>query len=75
LRRNRSIWHRRSFGPCRRRESRHPRNRKRREIRPVAVGEGLTIKVNANVGSSRDRADISLEMEKMRAAVAAGPTR
>jgi len=42
------------------------------EIRPVAVGEGLTIKVNANVGSSRDRADISLEMEKMRAAVAAG---
>ncbi|MHB8832139.1 MAG: phosphomethylpyrimidine synthase ThiC, partial [Desulfobacteria bacterium] len=49
-----------------------PRNRKRREIRPVAVGEGLTIKVNANVGSSRDHADISLEMEKMRAAVAAG---
>ena len=49
-----------------------PRNRIRREIRPVAIGEGLTIKVNANVGSSRDRADISLEMEKMRAAVAAG---
>jgi len=49
-----------------------PRNRKRREIRPVAVGEGLTIKVNANVGSSRDHADIALEMEKMRAAVAAG---
>src|SRR5512141_835383 len=49
-----------------------PRNRKRREIRPVAIGEGLTVKVNANVGSSRDRADISLEMEKMRAAVAAG---
>ena len=49
-----------------------PRNRKRRDIRPVAVGETLSIKVNANVGSSRDRADISLEMEKMRAAVAAG---
>jgi len=49
-----------------------PRNRKRREIRPVAVGEGLTIKVNANIGSSRDRADLSLEMEKMRVAVAAG---
>jgi phosphomethylpyrimidine synthase len=49
-----------------------PRNRKRREIRPVAVGEGLTVKVNANVGSSRDQADISLEMEKMRAAVEAG---
>ena len=28
-----------------------PRNRKRREIRPVAIGEGLRVKVNANVGS------------------------
>jgi phosphomethylpyrimidine synthase len=49
-----------------------PRNRKRREIRPVAIGEGLRVKVNANVGSSRDRADASLEIEKMRVAVAAG---
>jgi phosphomethylpyrimidine synthase len=49
-----------------------PKNKRRRGIRPVAVGEGLTIKVNANVGSSRDRADISLELEKMRVAVAAG---
>jgi len=49
-----------------------PRNRKRREIRPVAIGEGLVTKVNANVGSSRDRADLALELEKMRAAVAAG---
>src|SRR3972149_902163 len=49
-----------------------PRNRKRREVRPVAIGEGLRIKVNANVGSSRDRADVSLELAKMRVAVAAG---
>src|SRR3970282_1715161 len=49
-----------------------PRNRKRREVRPVAIGEGLRVKVNANVGSSRDRADVLLELEKMRAAVAAG---
>jgi len=49
-----------------------PRNIKRREIRPVAIGEGLTVKVNANVGSSRDRADVSVELEKMRVAVAAG---
>ncbi|MGB3095403.1 MAG: phosphomethylpyrimidine synthase ThiC, partial [Candidatus Deferrimicrobiaceae bacterium] len=34
-----------------------PRNKKRKEIRPIAIGEGLTVKVNANVGSSRDRAD------------------
>ena len=49
-----------------------PKNKRRRGIRPVAVGEGLAIKVNANVGSSRDRADIALELEKMRVAVAAG---
>ncbi len=49
-----------------------PRNRKRREIRPVAIGEGLRVKVNANVGSSRDRADVALELDKMRVAVAAG---
>ncbi len=49
-----------------------PKNRLRNSIRPVAVGAGLRVKVNANVGSSRDRADIALEMEKMRVAVAAG---
>jgi phosphomethylpyrimidine synthase len=49
-----------------------PRNTKRPELRPVAIGEGLRVKVNANVGSSRDRADASLEVEKMRVAVAAG---
>jgi len=48
------------------------KNKRRRPIRPVPVGEGLTVKVNANVGSSRDRADIALELEKMRAAVSAG---
>jgi phosphomethylpyrimidine synthase len=49
-----------------------PRNRKRREILPVAIGEGLRVKVNANVGSSRDRADVNDEIEKARVAVAAG---
>jgi len=49
-----------------------PRNRKRRDIRPVAIGEGLRVKINANVGTSRDRADISVELEKTRVAVAAG---
>jgi phosphomethylpyrimidine synthase len=48
------------------------KNKRRRDIRPVPVGEGLTVKVNANFGSSRDHADIGLELEKMRAAVEAG---
>jgi phosphomethylpyrimidine synthase len=49
-----------------------PRNRKRREIRAVAIGEGLRTKINANIGSSRDRADMALELEKMQVAAAAG---
>ncbi|HEY7528593.1 MAG TPA: phosphomethylpyrimidine synthase ThiC, partial [Candidatus Deferrimicrobiaceae bacterium] len=49
-----------------------PRNRNRRGLRPVAIGEGLRVKINANVGSSRDRADVSVEIEKMRVAVEAG---
>ena len=49
-----------------------PKNRKRKGIRPVAIGEGLRVKVNANIGSSRDRADIELEIAKVRAAVSAG---
>ncbi len=48
------------------------KNKKRRDIRPVPVGEGLTVKVNANFGSSRDHADIALELEKMRVAVEVG---
>src|SRR4030067_206530 len=49
-----------------------PAARRARGARPGAMGEGLRIKVNANVGSSRDRADVSLELAKMRVAVAAG---
>ncbi|MEO0079298.1 MAG: phosphomethylpyrimidine synthase ThiC, partial [candidate division WOR-3 bacterium] len=47
------------------------RNRKRR-IRPVAVGEGTRVKVNANIGTSPDQSDIRTELEKLRVAVEAG---
>ena len=43
----------------RRGESGDLQEQKRRDIRPVPVGEGLTVKVNANFGSSRDHADIA----------------
>jgi len=49
-----------------------PRNRARRPVRAVAIGEGLRVKVNANVGTSRDRVDVAAEIEKVRVAVAAG---
>jgi phosphomethylpyrimidine synthase len=47
------------------------RNR-RRDIEPLAVGEGTRVKVNANIGTSPDCGDIASELEKLRVAVAAG---
>ncbi|MGC8602092.1 MAG: phosphomethylpyrimidine synthase ThiC [Desulfomonilaceae bacterium] len=38
----------------------------------VAVGEGLKVKVNANIGTSPDLVDLSLELRKLEAAVKAG---
>lgn len=43
-----------------------------RKIKPVAVGEGTRVKVNANIGTSPDRCDIGQELAKLRAAVRAG---
>jgi len=40
--------------------------------RPLGIGEGLRVKVNANVGSSKDRADLDLEVQKARVAVDVG---
>lgn len=45
---------------------------RRRRIEPVAVGEGTTVKVNANIGSSPDRAEVAEELAKLKVAVAAG---
>ncbi len=47
------------------------KNRKRR-ISPVAIGEKMRVKVNANIGTSPDRIDIEMELEKLRTAIAAG---
>jgi phosphomethylpyrimidine synthase len=41
-------------------------------VRAVAIGKGLRTKVNANIGSSRDRADVELELCKARVAEDAG---
>ena len=41
-----------------------------REIeRPCAIGEGLRTKVNANIGTSGDRADLELELAKLKVSV------
>ncbi len=43
-----------------------------RLARPIAVGKGCRVKVNANIGTSPDKSDPEMELEKLRAAVDAG---
>ena len=48
------------------------RNNKHLAIKPLAVGKGLRTKVNANIGTSGDLADLDLELEKVNISAAAG---
>ncbi len=48
------------------------RNVKHTIIKPLAIGEGLRTKVNANIGTSRDHVDFNLELKKLKVAIAAG---
>lgn len=47
-------------------------NKLRKNPRPVGIGEGLRVKVNANVGTSPDLCDPALELRKARLAVECG---
>lgn len=49
-----------------------PANINHRGLAPCGIGEGLTIKVNANLGTSSDRAVLEEELAKLEAAVGAG---
>ncbi|HVP57335.1 MAG TPA: phosphomethylpyrimidine synthase ThiC, partial [bacterium] len=49
-----------------------PTNSLRRGRYALGIGAGLSTKVNANIGSSSDEALLSLELEKLDAALAAG---
>lgn len=48
-----------------------PLNKRHTGIQPVGVGKGLSIKVNANIGTSGDQADAEEELKKLRAAIEA----
>ncbi len=48
------------------------RNNRHSEILPLAVGKGLRTKINANIGTSGDHADMDFELEKVKISVAAG---
>jgi len=49
-----------------------PANRGHRGITPIGIGEGLRVKVNANIGTSSDHADPEEELQKLEAASEAG---
>jgi phosphomethylpyrimidine synthase len=49
-----------------------PVNRSRKIIEPCGIGEGLLIKVNANIGTSSDSISIENELAKFEAAIKAG---
>ena len=48
------------------------RNNRHTSIAALAIGKGLRTKINTNIGTSKDRADLALELEKVRVSVAAG---
>ncbi len=48
------------------------RNVKHDGIKPVAVGNVVRVKVNANIGTSRDIVDVNAEIEKAKTAVKYG---
>ncbi len=49
-----------------------PANVRHTGLIPCGIGEGLSTKVNANIGTSSDFGNIATEMEKLRAALNAG---
>ncbi|MGB9712804.1 MAG: phosphomethylpyrimidine synthase ThiC [Dissulfurimicrobium sp.] len=49
-----------------------PHNRHANLKRPAAIGRGLSTKINANIGTSKDHPDIDTELEKLKVSLEAG---
>lgn len=49
-----------------------PANSSRKLARPVAIGGGTRVKINANIGSSADSESLDEELEKLKVAVSCG---
>jgi len=49
-----------------------PANIKHANLTPCGIGQGLSTKVNANIGTSSDYGDVDTELEKLRVAVDSG---
>jgi phosphomethylpyrimidine synthase len=48
-----------------------PANTQRKKANPAGIGKGLSIKVNANIGTSSDQIDLEQELHKLRICVEA----
>jgi phosphomethylpyrimidine synthase len=48
------------------------RNARHASITPLGIGRGLRTKINANIGTSKDRMSVEDEIEKLKVAVSAG---
>lgn len=46
-----------------------PVSKLHKNLDPIGIGEGLRIKINANIGSSPDKADLNYELEKLRVCI------
>lgn len=49
-----------------------PSNPRHKRLSPVAIGEGMRVKINANIGTSKDHVDVDEEIEKVRTAARFG---
>lgn len=49
-----------------------PRNNRRSIARPCAIGAGMSVKINANIGTSTDKPSLSEELKKLDACVRIG---
>ncbi len=49
-----------------------PFNKNHKQIIPCGIGEGLRVKINANIGASSDRAILEEEIQKLKVAIEAG---
>lgn len=49
-----------------------PASVKHSGLKPIGIGNGLRTKINANIGSSPNKAEIDFELEKLKVAIEAG---
>lgn len=49
-----------------------PANPRHESLEPVAIGKGLSVKINANIGTSEEYSDIGVELEKLKTCIKNG---